>query len=55
MVSEGRGHSLEVCVKSAGSLSLWKQFVHLLGMAGRGASMAPFIGEGTMHDELRGE
>ncbi|MNX85800.1 hypothetical protein D3C86_1176540 [compost metagenome] len=55
MVSEGKGRSLEVCVKSAGTLGLWKQFVHILEMAGRGAAMAPFIGELTMRDEVRGE
>lgn len=49
--TEGRGAS-EKHVRSQG---FWSQLFGLLEMAGRGASMAPFVGEREMRIVVRGE
>jgi len=51
MLSNGGSHALKACEQNTGIMGLWKQLMGLLEMAGRGASMAPFIGE----REMRGE
>lgn len=55
MVSEGKSHALAAGAKHTRMMSFWKHLMDLLEMAGRGASIAPFIGEREMRNEVRCE